>query len=68
MTPTTKLIAERGILLNALITLLNVEGAAMLGSQEKALEGLDVKYHFDKARAAIRFCCSEEEIEDAVLK
>ena len=36
---------------DALLSLLNVEHAALLGAQFPAMAGLDVAYHFDKARA-----------------
>lgn len=38
---------------DALLSLLNVEHAALLGAQSGALSGLDVAYHFDKARALL---------------
>ncbi|MFA5377622.1 MAG: hypothetical protein WC455_17865 [Dehalococcoidia bacterium] len=40
-------------LLAALYSALNLEHAAMVGGNCGALNGLDVKYHFDKIRAAI---------------
>ena len=43
-------------LIDALMSLLNVEGAARIGAQSSAFSGLDVAYHFDKARAAIAKC------------
>jgi len=40
--------------INALYTVLNVEGAAHLGAEAQVMEGLDVPYHFEKVRAAIK--------------
>jgi hypothetical protein len=49
-----RLIAAAPELLEALILLLNVESAALWGARLTAANnGLDVAYHFDKARAAI---------------
>jgi hypothetical protein len=46
--------AQRDALLEACYSVLNVEGAALAGvTHLAAYEGLDVKYHFDKVRAAI---------------
>jgi hypothetical protein len=48
------LIAAAPDLLEAIITLLNVESAALHGARSSAANnGLDVAYHFNKARAAI---------------
>lgn len=47
------LIAAAPELLEALVLLLNVERAALLGAQSPGLQGLDVPYHFEAARAAI---------------
>ena len=41
-------------LLEALNSMLNVEGATRVGCECAAFEGLDWKYHFDKARDAIK--------------
>ncbi|KKL21026.1 hypothetical protein LCGC14_2449560 [marine sediment metagenome] len=41
-------------LLEALESMFNVEGAARIGAESGALRGLDWKYHFDKARDAIK--------------
>jgi hypothetical protein len=41
-------------LIDALYSILNIEGAAMLGGRAGAYRGLDVPWHFDKVRAAIR--------------
>lgn len=42
-------------LLDALQTLMNVEGAALAATQHlPAYAGLNVPYHFDKARAALQ--------------
>jgi hypothetical protein len=41
-------------LLAALYSALNLESAALLGKNYPSMNGLDVKYHFDKIRAAIR--------------
>lgn len=40
-------------LLEALESMLNVEGPAMLGGRSTVYYDMDVRYHFDKARAAI---------------
>lgn len=40
--------------LNALYSILNVEGAAHLGAEAPVMEGLDVPWHFEKVRAAIK--------------
>lgn len=40
-------------LLDALESLLNIEGPAAVGAQLGAFHGLDVPYHFNKARAVI---------------
>lgn len=40
--------------LNALYTILNIEGAAQLGAEVPSMRGLDVPYHFEKVRAAIQ--------------
>lgn len=47
------LIAAAPELLEALILLLNVEKAALIGAEAPSLKGLDVPYHFEAARAAI---------------
>lgn len=39
---------------NALFGILNIEGAAMLGAEVPALEGLDVPAHFANVRKAIK--------------
>ena len=44
---------EREQLLSALYSALNLEGAAYAGETFPAFKGLDLKYHFDKIRAAI---------------
>jgi len=41
-------------MLSALKTILNVEGPAHSGSRCPAWVGIDIAYHFDKVRAAIR--------------
>jgi hypothetical protein len=46
-------------LLAALVLLLNVERAALLGVQSPGLQGLDVPYHFEAARAAIARATSQ---------
>lgn len=51
--PDARLIAAAPELLDALFSLLNIEGAAVRGCDSPALAGLDVRWHFDKARAAI---------------
>ena len=48
------LIAAAPALLDALYSALNIETAAILGAQCESLQGLDIKYHFDKIRAAIQ--------------
>lgn len=48
-----RLFAAAPDLLEALETLLNVEGAATFGAELPSFKGLDVAYHFNKARAAI---------------
>ena len=48
-----QLISSAPDLLDALYSILNVEGAARIGSESGALKGLDWKYHFDKVRNAI---------------
>jgi hypothetical protein len=49
-----RLIAAAPDLLEAIIALLNVESAALHGARSSvANNGLDVAYHFNKARAAI---------------
>jgi hypothetical protein len=48
-----RLIAAAPDLLEALILLLNVEKAALIGAEAPGLKGLDVSYHFEAARAAI---------------
>ena len=40
--------------LDALYCILNTEGAAYLGAEAPAMEGLDVPYHFEQVRAAIK--------------
>lgn len=37
----------------ALESILNIEHAAIVGGKCKALEGLDIEYHFNKVRAAL---------------
>ena len=51
--PDAALIAAAPDLLAALVLLLNVERAALLGVQSPGLQGLDVPHHFEAARAAI---------------
>lgn len=51
---TARLFAASAELLDALQSLLNVEGAARLGAQSQSLAGLDVAYHFEKARTALK--------------
>lgn len=41
-------------MLEALYSILNLEGAARLGGKSPAYEGLDVAWHFDKVKAAIK--------------
>lgn len=41
-------------LADALLSMLNLEGAAVAGSDLGAWQGLDVAYHTDKARKALR--------------
>jgi hypothetical protein len=48
-----QLISAAPELLEALILLLNVEKAALIGAKAPGLKGLDVPYHFEAARAAI---------------
>ena len=45
--------AERDELADAVRTLLNIEGPAKHGATFKAWHGLDVEWHFNKARAAL---------------
>jgi len=40
-------------LTDAIHSLFNVEGAARIGAESGAFKGLDWKWHFDKARAAL---------------
>jgi hypothetical protein len=40
-------------LVDALISMLNLEGPARVGAREGAFKGLDVSWHVRKARAAI---------------
>ena len=47
------LIAAAPDLLDALESMLNVEGPAIEGATFGAWDGLDVRWHFSKARAAI---------------
>ena len=49
-----RLIAAAPDLLEACLTILNTEGAARIGCESKAMEGLDWKYHYDKVRAATK--------------
>ena len=49
-----RLIAAAPELLEALYSALNIEGAAMEGGRAKAYNGLDIQWHFDKIRAAIK--------------
>jgi hypothetical protein len=49
----SRLTANEQILADALLTLLNVEGCAMAGLDWPAHKGMDVRYHFDKARSAM---------------
>ena len=49
-----RLKAINASLVDALISMLNVEGAAMAGrNAAQAWKGLDVKWHFNKARAVL---------------
>ena len=48
------LLAAAPDLLEALTLILNTEKAALLGGQLPGMKGLDVPYHFEQARAAIR--------------
>ena len=48
-----QLLAAAPDLLEAMQSLMNMEGPARLGCEFGAFKGLDWKYHFDKARAAI---------------
>lgn len=57
--PNARLIAAAPELLEACYTMLNLETAATWGAECPALEGLDVPYHFDKLRAAIRKATGE---------
>lgn len=41
-------------MLDALYSILNVEHAALLGSQFPAAKGINIKYHFNKVRKAIK--------------
>jgi len=45
--------AQRDELADAVRTLLNIEGPAKHGATFKAWHGLDVEWHFNKARAAL---------------
>jgi hypothetical protein len=54
-----QLIAAAPDLLEALILLLNVEKAALIGAEAPGLKGLDVPYHFEAARAAIARATTE---------
>ena len=47
------LIAAAPEMLDALYSILNIEGTAILGAKHGDLCGLDVTYHFDKVRDAI---------------
>lgn len=49
----SRLERQNAALLDALVLLLNVEGAAKHGARLPGFVGLDVSYHFDAARAAI---------------
>jgi hypothetical protein len=55
-----RLIAAAPELLEALILLLNVEKAALIGAKAPGLKGLDVPYHFEAARAAIARATSKD--------
>ena len=55
-----RLIAAAPELLEALILLLNVEKAALIGAEAPGLKGLDVPYHFEAARAAIARATSKD--------
>ena len=46
-------------LASALLTLLNVEGVAKWGAEDHS-PGLDVPYHFENARAALKLLSGEQ--------
>lgn len=51
--PMSALHAAAPALLDALESMLNIEGAAINGGRLGAWKGLNIPYHFEKARAAI---------------
>lgn len=57
-----RLIAAAPDLLAALESMMNVEAAARIGSESFALRGFDWKYHFDKARAAIKAATGDTDL------
>lgn len=53
--PNAKLIAAAPDLLDACYSMLNIEKAAIIGKElSRALDGLNVKYYYDKVRSAIK--------------
>ena len=54
LTDYIKLKADNALLRDAIHTLLNIEGTAMAGMAFKAWDGLNVKYHFNKARRILK--------------
>ena len=49
-----KLTRENEALRDALISMLNVEGPALKGGMLPVYNGLDVAWHFEKARTALK--------------
>jgi hypothetical protein len=60
MEANSHLIAAAPELLDALQSMLNLSGAARIGSSFGAYKGLDVQWHLDKVRAAINRAIGEE--------
>ena len=42
------------VLSDAILSLLNIEFAALLGGESESMRGLDVEWHFAKARKALK--------------